>query len=52
MLSHRFLAITFLLLILANCVHYESCREKLEPIPPDGSTIQDAAVNPAHRCIL
>ena len=42
----------FLLLILANCVRDESCREKTAPISPDGSIIQDAAVNPAHRCTL
>ena len=42
----------FLLLILANCVRDESCREKLAPISPTGSIIQDAAVNPAHRCTL
>ena len=42
----------FLLLILANCVHDDSCREKLAPISPNGSKIQDAAVNPAHICTL
>ena len=48
--SHQFSAITFLLLILANCVRDESCRQKLEPISADGSIIQDVAVNPALRC--
>ena len=42
----------FLLLILANCVRDESFREKLAPIYPNGSIIQDAAVNPEHRCPL
>ena len=42
----------FLLLILANCVCDKSCREKLAPISPTGSIIQDAAVNPAHRCTI
>ena len=41
-----------LVLILANCVRDESCREKLAPISLNGSIIQDAAVNPAHRCTL
>ena len=40
----------FLLLILANGVRDESCREKLAPISPNGSI--DAAVNPARRCAL
>ena len=35
-------------LILANFVHGESCREKIAPISPDGSNIQDAAVNSAE----
>ena len=34
--SHLFSAITILLLILANCVRDESCREKLAPISPRG----------------
>ena len=34
--SHWFSAIYFLLLILANCVRDESCREKLAPISPRG----------------
>ena len=34
--SHWFSAITFLLLISANCVRDESCREKLAPISPRG----------------
>ena len=38
----------FLLLIVANCVRDESCREKIAPISPNGSIIQDAAVNPVH----
>ena len=42
----------FLLPILANYVRDESCREKLAPITRNWSIIQDAAVNPAHRCIL
>ena len=42
----------FLLLILANSVCDESCREKLVPISPNGSIILEAAVNPAHRCTL
>ena len=42
----------FLLLVLANCVRNESCREKLAPIFPNGSKLQDAAVNPAHKCTL
>ena len=46
------LAITFLLLILANCVSDESCREKLAPISPNGSIIQVAAVSPAHRFLI
>ena len=28
------------------------CREKLALISPNDSIIQDAAVNPAHRCTL
>ena len=42
----------FLLLILADCVRDESCREKLASISPNGSIIQDAPVTPAHRCTL
>ena len=42
----------FLLLILANCVRDESCREKLAPISPNGSIIQDDAIIAAHRCTL
>ena len=42
----------FLLLILANCVRYESCGEKLAPISQNGFIIQDGAVNLAHRCTL
>ena len=34
----------FLLLILANCVRDESCREKLAAISPNSFIIQDAAV--------
>ena len=30
------MGITFLLLILVNCVRDESCREKLAPISPSG----------------
>ena len=37
--------ITFLLLILSNCVRDESCRETLAQVSPNGSIIQDAAVN-------
>ena len=35
--SHWISAITFLLLILVNCVRDESCREKLAPTSPSGS---------------
>ena len=42
----------FLFLILANCVHDESCREKLVPTSPIGSNIQGAAVNSAQRCFF
>ena len=42
----------FLLLILANYVCDVSCREKLAPISPNGSIIQDDAVDLAHRCTL
>ena len=38
--------------MLADCVRYESCREILAPISPNGSIIQDAPVKPAHRCTL
>ena len=41
-----------LLLVLADCVRDERYREKLAPISPNCSIIQDAAVNPAHRCNL
>ena len=34
--SHRSSAITFLFLILANCVPHDSCTEKLAPISPKG----------------
>ena len=50
--SHLFSAITFLLLILVNCIRDESCREKLAPTSPSGSNIIDAAINSAHRCTL
>ena len=42
----------FLLLILANCVRNEICRESSAPISPNGSKSQHAAVNSAHRCTL
>ena len=37
---------------LVNCVHDESCREKLAPTSPSGSLIIDAAINSAYRCTL
>ena len=40
--------IDFYLLILANCVRDESCREKLAPTSPNGSKIQDVAGNSVH----
>ena len=49
---HGFLPTTFLFSILANCVRDESCREKIAPISPNGSEIQDAAVSRAHRSTL
>ena len=42
--------IVILLLILANCVRNESCREKLEPTSPNGTNTQDAAIISMHRC--
>ena len=42
----------FLLLILANFVCDENRKEKIAPISPGGSIIQDFAVIPAHRCTL
>ena len=47
-----FWAITFLLLILVNCVLDESCKEKLAPTSPSGSNVIDAAIHYAHRYTL
>ena len=38
---HWFMAITFLILILANCFRDESCRENLAPTSPNGSGQND-----------
>ena len=40
------------ILILANCVRDESCREKLALISPNDFIIQDSTVDPAQRCTL
>ena len=47
--SHWFSVITFLLLILANCVRDESCREKLAPISPRGPKFVAHTDFCAHR---
>ena len=41
----------FFITDLVNCVCQESCGEKIAPISPNGSIIQDAAVNPGHRIL-
>ena len=43
-LSHRFLAITFLIFIWAKCVRDENCREKIAPTSLNGFIIHDANV--------